>query len=164
MKFFFLIFFFVFLFQVPLEAKVKKEKPEPSAQAESLPTIEVNLPNILRDALYIGKVKMVAYRHGEVMEVLVSKTYKGTWKDQVGYTVDLSAYQWKKRWIEANPPVDILGKEVIIVMSQSAKLEAVGRIEKDKVKFECFRPNQACVISPNSEMSLGELKVYQERK
>jgi len=145
-------------------AKTKKSNPESSPQVESLPALDVNLSSILKDALYIGKVKMVAYHHGEVMEVLVVKTYRGGWKENLGYTVDLSAYQWKKHWIEANPPVDILGKEVIIVMSQSAKLEAVGMIEKDKVKFECFRPNQACVISPNSEMNLGDLKVYQERK
>ncbi len=145
-------------------AKTKKINLESAPQAESLPALEVNLPTILKEAGYIGRVKMVAYRHGEVMEILVGKTYRGTWKENLGYTVDLSAYQWTKHWAEAKPPVDILGKDVIIIVSQTAKLEAVGLIEKDKVKFECFRPDRACVITPSPEMNLGDLKIYQEKK
>ena len=154
----------VIIFSPLLEGRTKKTNLESAPQAESLPALEVNLPTILKEAGYIGRVKMVAYRHGEVMEVLVGKTYRGTWKENLGYTVDLSAYQWTKHWAEAKPPVDILGKDVIIIVSQTAKLEAVGLIEKDKVKFECFRPDRACVITPSPEMNLGDLKIYQEKK
>lgn len=119
--------------------------------------VQVSLPEILQNASQVAKVRWERFSSQKVMDVTVLKLYRGSWQEKLQYIVDVGPYGWKDAWDKADPKVDMIGKESVIILGPTAKLEALGTVQKDQVLFECRRDAQPCVMIPDGKISLSSL-------